>query len=70
MSEAMAEGPPMVTLASVSASRAAVLAGAGVDFDKVSPGVDEAAVKALPNSRKIYVQAPATSPTPWPSSRR
>jgi len=46
VSEGVAEGPPTVTLASVSASRAAVLAGAGVAFDKVSPGVDEAAVKA------------------------
>jgi septum formation protein len=35
-----------VTLASQSSSRSAILAGAGVVFDKVSPGVDEAAVKA------------------------
>ncbi len=35
-----------VTLASQSASRSAILSGAGVVFDKVSPGVDEAAVKA------------------------
>ncbi|HEX7760254.1 MAG TPA: Maf family protein [Caulobacteraceae bacterium] len=35
-----------VTLASQSPSRSAILAGAGVVFDKVSPGVDEASVKA------------------------
>ena len=35
-----------VTLASQSAPRAAILAGAGVAFETVSPGVDEAAVKA------------------------
>ena len=37
---------PLVTLASISSSRAAVLSGAGVAFDKVASGVDEAAVKA------------------------
>ena len=36
----------MITLASKSASRAAILQGAGVVFATVSPGVDEAAVKA------------------------
>jgi septum formation protein len=36
----------VITLASQSASRAAILKGAGVDFTTVSPGVDEAAVKA------------------------
>ena len=35
-----------VTLASQSASRAAILRGAGVTFDTASPGVDEAAAKA------------------------
>ncbi len=35
-----------VTLASASASRAAILAGAGVSFSVVSPGVDEEALKA------------------------
>ncbi|MGA0603657.1 Maf family protein [Caulobacter sp. KR2-114] len=35
-----------VVLASQSSSRAALLAGAGVAFDKASSGVDEAAVKA------------------------
>lgn len=36
----------MITLASKSASRAAILKGAGVPFETASPGVDEAAVKA------------------------
>jgi septum formation protein len=35
-----------VVLASQSASRAAILRGAGVDFETASPGVDEAAAKA------------------------
>jgi septum formation protein len=35
-----------VVLASTSASRMAVLRGAGVDFEAVSPGVDEDAAKA------------------------
>ena len=35
-----------VVLASTSASRRAVLAGAGVAFEAVSPGVDEDAAKA------------------------
>lgn len=41
----MNPGKPVI-LASQSASRAAVLAGAGISFDKASPGVDESAVKA------------------------
>ena len=36
----------MITLASQSASRRAILTGAGVAFEAVSPGVDEDAVKA------------------------
>jgi septum formation protein len=36
----------LITLASKSPSRAAILKGAGVSFETVSPGVDEAAVKA------------------------
>ncbi len=36
----------MITLASTSASRAALLTAAGVDFEAVAPGVDEEAVKA------------------------
>ena len=36
----------MITLASQSASRAAILRGAGVPFEIASPGVDEAAAKA------------------------
>src|SRR6185436_5257718 len=35
----------VITLASKSASRAAILKGAGVAFETASPGVDEAAVK-------------------------
>ena len=37
--------PVAVTLASTSATRVALLRGAGVDFEAMSPGVDEAAVK-------------------------
>jgi septum formation protein len=37
---------PKVVLASTSASRAAVLRGAGVTFEATSPGVDEDAAKA------------------------
>jgi len=36
----------VITLASQSASRAAILRGAGVPFETASPGVDEAAAKA------------------------
>jgi len=36
----------VITLASQSASRAAILRGAGVPFEIASPGVDEAAAKA------------------------
>jgi septum formation protein len=38
--------PPLVTLASKSSARAAVLKGAGVAFETAGSGVDEAAVKA------------------------
>lgn len=38
--------PNKVVLASQSSSRTALLAGAGVTFDKASSGVDESAVKA------------------------
>lgn len=38
--------PPRVVLASQSASRGAVLSGAGVAFDRMSPQVDEDAAKA------------------------
>jgi len=36
----------VITLASQSASRAAILKGAGIAFEAVSPGVDEGAAKA------------------------
>ena len=41
----MSAGPPSVVLASTSVIRRQVLAGAGVAFEAVSPGVDETAIK-------------------------
>jgi septum formation protein len=41
----MAQAPPVV-LASTSSARRALLAAAGVEFEAVSPGVDEEAAKA------------------------
>ena len=41
---------PQVTLASASQIRAAVLRGAGVEFEVFSPGVDECAITTSPYS--------------------